>query len=92
VPLHRLQSIFAGQGFELDRSMMCLWLADVARLVRPLYDRMAQRVLESHVLAKDDTLMPLLQPEKARQARMWIYRGDQSHPSKRGGFDFPRDR
>ncbi len=38
VPLHRLQPIFARQGFELDRSTMCLWLADVARLVRPLHD------------------------------------------------------
>lgn len=27
LPLHRLQHIFERQGFELDRSTMCLWLA-----------------------------------------------------------------
>jgi transposase len=80
LPLNRLQNIFARNGFELDRSTMCLWLADVARLVRPLYERMVQRVLQSHVLATDDTVMPLLQPGKAKQARMWIYLGDDDHP------------
>ena len=86
LPLNRLQNIFARNGFELDRSTMCLWLADVARLVRPLYDRLVQRVLESHVLATDDTVMPLLQPGKTRQARMWIYLGDDAHPYN--VFDF----
>ncbi len=90
LPLHRLQHIFARQGFELDRSTMCLWMADVARLIRPLYDRMVRRVLESHVLATDDTVMPLLQPGKAKQARMWIYRGDDSHPYN--VFDFTESR
>jgi len=86
LPLHRLQHIFARQGFELDRSTMCLWLADVARLVRPIYDRMVQHALQSHVLATDDTVMPLLQPGKAKKARMWIYRGDDAHPYN--VFDF----
>jgi len=86
LPLHQLQNIFARNGFELDRSTMCLWMADVARLVRPIYDRMVQRVLQSHVLATDDTVMPLLQPGKAKQARMWIYRGDEDQPYN--VFDF----
>jgi transposase len=76
LPLHRLQGIFARQGFELDRSTMCLWMADVARLVRPIYDLMVKRVRLSHVLATDDTIMPLLQPGRTRKARMWIYLGD----------------
>jgi transposase len=92
LPLHRLQHIFARQGFELDRSTMCLWLADVARLVRPLYDRMVQRALQSHVLATDDTEMPLLQPGKAKKARMWIYRGDDTHPYNVFAFTESRKR
>jgi transposase len=80
LPLHRLENIFARHGFELDRSTMCLWMADVARLIRPIYDRMAQRVRGSHLLATDDTVMPLLQPGRAKQARMWIYLGDESCP------------
>jgi transposase len=37
-------------------------------------------VLQSHVLATDDTEMPLWQPGKTKKTRMWIYRGDDSHP------------
>jgi transposase len=92
LPLHRLQNIFAREGFELDRSTLCLWLADVARLVRPLYNRMVQRVLQSHVLATDDTVMPLLAPGKAKQARMWIYQGDEDHPYNVFAFTVSRVR
>ena len=80
LPLHRLQHIFGRQGFALDRSTLCLWLHDVARLVRPVYDRMVQGVKQSDVLATDDTVLPLLRPGKTKQARMWIYQGDDDHP------------
>ncbi|MCC6248668.1 MAG: IS66 family transposase [Rubrivivax sp.] len=90
LPLHRLEAIFAREGFELDRSTLCLWMADAARIVKPLYDRMAQRVKQSHVLATDDTEMPLLAPGKTRPARMWIYRGDDANPYN--VFDFTESR
>jgi transposase len=92
LPLNRLQNIFAREGFELDRATMCLWMADVARLVRPIYDRMVQRVKQSHVLATDDTVMPLLAPGKAKQARMWIYLGDESQPYNVFAFTLSRAR
>lgn len=92
LPLHRLQDIFARQGFELDRSTMCLWMADVARLVRPIYDLMVLRVMLSHVLGTDDTIMPLLQPGRTRKARMWIYQGDDSQPYNVFHFTISRSR
>lgn len=92
LPLHRLQGIFARQGFELDRSTMCLWMADVARLVRPIYDLMVKRVLLSHVLGTDDTIMPLLQPGRTRKARMWIFQGDDSQPYNVFDFTISRSR
>ena len=92
LPLHRLQGIFARHGFELDRSTMCLWMADVARLVRPIYDLMVERVLLSHVLATDDTIMPLLEPGRTRKARMWIYLGDLLQPYNIFDFTISRSR
>ena len=90
LPLYRLEGIFARNGLEVDRGTMCLWMRDVADLVRPLYRRMVQRVLNSHVLATDDTVMPMLAPGKARQARMWVYVGDADHPYNI--FDFTEGR
>jgi len=92
LPLHRLQTIFQRQGFELDRSTMCLWMAAVAQLVRPIYDRMIRRILLSHILATDDTIMPLLQPGRTRKARMWIYQGDNSQPYNVFDFTISRGR
>jgi len=92
LPLHRLQGIFHRRGFELDRSTMCLWMADVARLVRPIYDLMTQRVLQSRVLATDDTILPLLHPGRTRKTRMWIYQGDDSQPYNVFDFTVSRSR
>jgi transposase len=76
----------------LDRSTMCLWMADVARLVRPMYDLMIQRVLQSHVLGTDDTILPLLAPGRTRKARMWLYQGDGSQPYNVFDFTISRSR
>jgi len=92
LPLYRLEGIFARNGLEIDRGTLCLWMADVAELVRPVYRRMVQRVLESHLIATDDTVMPMLQPGKAKQARMWVYVGDEDHPYNVFDFTLSRSR
>jgi transposase len=89
-PLHRLEVMFEREGFALDRSTLSLWMGDVAELVRPVYERMVQRVLQSHVVATDDTVMPLLAPGRTKKARMWVYLGDEDHPYN--VFDFTPSR
>ena len=92
LPLYRLESIFARNGFEIDRSTMSLWAGDVADLVKPLYQRMIDRVLLSHVIGTDDTIMPMLAAQKTRQARMWVYLGDEDQPYNVFDFTLSRSR
>jgi transposase len=92
LPLYRLQSIFERNGLELDRSTLCVWCGDVADLVTPLYRLMIDRVLASHVVATDDTVMPMLAPGKAKQARMWVYVGDEANPYNIFDFTLGRSR
>jgi transposase len=92
LPLYRLESIFGRNGFEIDRSTMSVWAGDVADLVKPLYQLMIERVLASHVIGTDDTVMPMLAPEKTRQARMWVYMGDDDHPHNVFDFTLSRSR
>ncbi|MGB9029414.1 MAG: IS66 family transposase, partial [Acidobacteriaceae bacterium] len=47
-------------------------------------------VRQSHVVATDDTIFPMLSPGKAKQARMWVYVGDPDHPYN--VFDFTLNR
>jgi transposase len=90
LPLYRLEDIFARQGFEVSRATQSVWCGDVADLVTPLYELMAARVRASHVVATDDTVMPMLSPGKTANARMWIYVGDDEHPYN--VFDFTLNR
>jgi transposase len=79
LPLYRLENIFERQGFEISRATQSIWCGDVADLVEPLYELMAERVRQSHVVATDDTIMPMLSVGKTKSARMWVYVGDEAH-------------
>lgn len=92
MPLYRLEDLFARSGFEISRATMSVWCRDVAQLLKPLYDRIVQRVLSSHLICTDDTTMPMLSPGsgKTKTARMWVYVGDDVNPYD--VFDFTTSR
>ena len=92
LPLYRLEDIFQRQGFEISRATQSIWCGDVADLVEPLYELMADRVRASHVVATDDTIMPMLSVGKAANARMWVYVGDDAHPYNVFHFTLDRGR
>ncbi len=83
MPLHRQEQKFARIGVHINRSTMCGWLAFVAKLLRPIYDRMKTLLLLSKVIATDDTPMKVLDRTKSKNikiGRIWTYRGDDKHP------------
>jgi transposase len=90
LPLYRLENIFERQGFEISRATQSIWCGDVGDLVEPLYELMAERVRQSHVVATDDTIMPMLSVGKTKSARMWVYVGDEANPYT--VFDFTLNR
>src|SRR6202790_5345335 len=90
LPLYRLEDIFERQGFEISRATQSVWCRDVADVVEPLYERMAERVRESRVVATDDTVLPMLSPGQTQSARMWVYVGDETNPYN--VFDFTLNR
>jgi transposase len=92
VPLYRLEDVFARQGFEISRATQSVWCGDVADLVEPLYELMAEQVRASHVVATDDTIMPMLSKGKTANARMWVYVGDDEHPYNIFDFTLSRGR
>jgi transposase len=92
LPLHRLQRVYERQGYFLHRSTLCDWLGACADLLRPLYDRMVNVVLQSRVLHTDDTPVQLqeLGTHLLSTARLWVYLGDAAHPYN--VFDFTVNR
>jgi len=92
LPLYRLEDIFARQGFEISRANQSVWCGDVADLAEPLYRLMGERVWASHVVATDDTIMPMLARDKTAKARMWVYVGDEENPYNIFDFTLSRGR
>jgi transposase len=92
LPLYRLEDIFERQGFEISRATHSIWCGDVADLVEPLYELMAERVRQSHVVATDDTILPMLRVGKTQSARMWVYVGDAAYPYNVFHFTLHRGR
>src|SRR5271170_1774734 len=92
VPLYRLEDIFKRQGFEISRATQSVWCGDMADLAEPLWELMAERVRASHVVATDDTIMPMLSKGKTTNARMWVYVGDDDYPYNVFDFTLHRGR
>jgi transposase len=92
LPNYRLEDIFARQGFEISRATQSVWCGDVADLAEPLYELMGNEVRASHVVATDDTIMPMLNPGHCAKARMWVYVGDAAHPYNVFDFTLSRGR
>jgi transposase len=94
LPLYRLEAIFERNGFEIDRSTLGVWCRDVAETLLPLYKLMKERLLLSHLIATDDTTMPMLSPGKGKTttARMWVYVGDEINPYNLFDFTLSRNR
>ena len=90
LPLYRLEDIFERQGFAISRATQSVWCGDVADVVEPLYRRKAERVRQSHVVATDDTVFPMLGPGQTQSTRMWVYVGDEANPYN--VFDFTMNR
>lgn len=93
LPLNRLEGILKRDGAQISRSTMCDWLAASAGCLRPLYDRMKEKLLLSKVLWTDDT--PVKMQDRSdernmRNARVWVYLGDAAHPYT--VFDFTESR
>ena len=92
LPLYRLEALFARQGFEISRATQAIWCGDVADVVEPLYERMAERVRQSHVVATDDTSFPMQSAGRTQPARMWVYVGDETNPYNVFDFTLSRGR
>ena len=92
LPLYRLEDIFERQGFEISRATQSIWCGDVADLVEPLYELMAERVRQSHVVATDDTIMPMLSAGKTQARGCGCMGGDAVYPYNVFHFTLNRGR
>ncbi len=78
LPLYRQAQIYARQGIDLDRSTLADWVGHAAWHLRPLHERLLQRLRELPRLFADETTAPVLDPGRGRTktGQLWAYAAD----------------
>ena len=66
LPLYRQAQIYARQGVSLDRSTLADWVGKAAFLLRPVHERLFERLKASSKLFADETTAPVLDPGRGR--------------------------
>src|SRR3984957_11641066 len=62
LPLYRQAQIYARQGVNLDRSTLADWVGRAAFLLRPVHQRLLDKLKASSKLFADETTAPVLDP------------------------------
>jgi len=78
LPLYRQAQIYARQGVALDRSTLADWVGRAAFLMRPVHERLLQRLKGSVRLFADETTAPVLDPGrgKTKTGQLFAYARD----------------
>jgi len=78
LPLYRQSLRFARQGIRIPESTLCDWVMHCADRLQPIVFAMKADLLRQKKLHTDDTVIPVLNKGKTKQARLWVYVGDGS--------------
>jgi transposase len=88
LPLYRQAQIYARQGVHLDRSTLADWVGKAAFLLKPVHERLFERLKASSKLFADETTAPVLDPGRGqtKTGQLFAYARD-DRPW--GGLDPP---
>src|SRR4051794_39270543 len=87
LPLYRQAQIYARQGLTLDRSTLADWVGRAAFHLRPVHERLLDKLKASPKLFADETTAPVLDPGRGRTktGQLWAYaRDDRPGPIRPG--------
>src|ERR1700724_535319 len=78
LPLYRQAQIYARQSIELDRSTLADWVGHAAWHLRPLHQRLLDKLKQRPKLFADETTLPVLDPGRGRTkiGQLWAYAAD----------------
>ena len=82
LPLYRQRQRFKREGIPLAESTLEGWVAQVADLVEPLYQRLSQEVVASGYVQADETTIAVLDQTKqgaTHRGYYWVYHAPERH-------------
>lgn len=64
LPFYRQTKMLAREGIKIAESTLNGWFDGTCRLLEPLYEHLRKRILESHYIQADETVIPVQTSEK----------------------------
>lgn len=84
LPIYRIEQILKRDGIKISRKLLSQWVIRSGMALKPLYDLMIKRILESKNVFIDETPVKLQDKGKCKQTYMWvIVGGNQADPPYR---------
>ena len=92
LPLYRQQQIFKRSDIEIAPSTIDSWVAQLGRLLEPLYDRLSNEVKAQTYLQADETTTKVLDRNKKGKTHLGYYWTYHAPLSKLVAFDYQKGR
>ncbi|OVE81490.1 hypothetical protein BVY04_03095 [bacterium M21] len=75
MPLYRIVEKLLSRDIRVTRQVLSQLIKNCGQNILPLYNLMVERTLAQGVIYTDDSPVSLLQQEKCKEARIWVYIG-----------------
>lgn len=94
LPLYRQSEMLGRERIFISRQLLAQWVVRAGLALKPLYDLMAKRILESGNIFVDETPVSMLAPGngKVKQAYLWVLAGGLSGDPPYRAYAFYEDR
>ena len=92
LPLYRQQKIFKRSDIEIAPSTIDSWVAQLGRLLEPLYDRLSNEIKAQTYLQADETTTKVLDKSKKGKTHLGYYWTYHAPLSKLVAFDYQKGR
>lgn len=92
MPLYRIAEEMGREGVGISRKLLSQWVVRCGMALKPLYDIMVCRVLESENVFIDESPVKLQAKDQCKTAYMWVIVGGKSSNPPYRVYDFREDR
>jgi transposase len=92
LPLYRIAEIMGREKIKISRKLLSQWVIRVGMTLKPIYDEMSRKILESKNVFIDETPVKLQDQVKCKQAYIWVMVGGNEADPPYRVYDFREDR
>ena len=92
LPLYRIAEIMSRDGIGISRKLLSQWVIRSAQALKPLYQTMVRKILQSGNVFIDESPIKLQASNQCKTAYMWVMVGGQDSNPPYRVYDFRKDR